>query len=395
MKVLSKKIVRSLVLFLVLATNTVSAQELSPELILGAVGVVSGNFGVVDGARSGAVSDFSDTSVLFGARQKLFGSYRGQLIVGFQFPDAESDLGQVFYHHIFVSLANQRNVLQIGRSRLDSNLMEFPTLRDDDALAYTDAQSPFSDGLNSEDTQFGNLIMVGRYLTPRIRFDLHGEYYSETLLEEESFELNTTGFTLGYRVPESQRWNRHRLNQLVLGVEAFFVSAIPAISLEKETLVNVKIGLGVNLRPDPVHFWRLTHQTIFSKGEKDLGELMSYVELSRARSLTTFTSIEYVRRTNEWPSMHSAVGFGYRLFPDASGSTKQYLILANIFKRIGANFDIGLQAVHERSYGDLRSVYPGELFRINLALVYRIEQVFNHQFDTRESILNLEHGYIY
>ena len=62
--------------------------------------------------------------------------------------------------------------------------------------------------------------MLGRYLTPRVRFDLHGEYYSETLLEEESFELNTTGFTLGYRVPESQRWNRHRLNQLVLGVEA-------------------------------------------------------------------------------------------------------------------------------------------------------------------------------
>jgi|AP95_1055475.scaffolds.fasta_scaffold01452_3 hypothetical protein len=395
MKVLSKKIVPSLVLFLVLLTNNVSAQELSPELLLGAVGVVSGNFGVVDGTRSGAVSDFSDTSVLFGARQKLFGSYRGQLIVGFQFPDAESDLGQVFYHHVFVSLANQRNVIQIGRSRLDSNLMEFPTLRDDDALAYTDTQSPFSDGVNSEDTQFGNLIMVGRYLTPRIRFDLHGEYYSETLLEEESFELNTVGFTLGYRVPDSQRWNRHRINELVLGVEAFFLPENKAASFEEETLVNVKFGLGVNLRPDPVHFWRLTHQTIYSKGVGNSDALTSYVELSRAKSVATFTSIEYVKRTNEWPSIHSAVGFGYRIFPDADGTANQFLILANIFKRVGANFDIGIQGVHERSYGDLRSVYPGESFRLNLALVYRVDQVFNRQFDTRESILNLEHGYIY
>jgi len=120
---------------LVCSVDSSTAQEFLPELRLGAMGVVSGNIGLADKKTASAVSDFSDSAVLLGARQQLFGSYRAQFVVGFQFPDAESQLGQVFYHHLFVKLSNQRNVFQIGRSRLDSNLMEFPTLRDDDALS--------------------------------------------------------------------------------------------------------------------------------------------------------------------------------------------------------------------------------------------------------------------
>jgi len=72
----------------ILSTNSVVGQELIPELRLGARGVVSGNINLADKEAASAVSDFSDSSVLLGARQQLFGSYRAQRVVGFQFPDA-------------------------------------------------------------------------------------------------------------------------------------------------------------------------------------------------------------------------------------------------------------------------------------------------------------------
>lgn len=378
----------------IFSTNSVVGQELIPELRFGARGVVSGNINLADKETASAVSDFSDSSVLFGARQQLFGSYRAQLVVGFQFPDAESQLGQVFYHHLFVRLDNRLNVFQIGRSRLDSNLMEFPTLRDDDALSYTDAQSPFSDGRNSEDTQFGNLVQFGRYLTPRIRLDIHGEYYSETRREEESYELNTAGFTIGYRVPESQRWNRHLLDQLVFGVEGFFSKDDPDAELVDEVLNNVKLGVAINLRPDPVHFWRLVHQTIVSFGADDVRTIDSYLDTTRARALASFTSVEYVRRRLERPDFRVSIGGGFRIFPELDTDSGQFLIFGNFFRRLGANFDAGVQGVFESSYGDLSGYLPKSSFRINLALVYSIEHVFNNQFDDRNSILNLEHGYI-
>ena len=79
------------------------------------------------------MNDFSDTAVLTGFRQKLYNNFRGQLVIGFQFPDAESNLGQVFYHHVFILLENKSSILKLGRSRVQSALIEFPTLRDDGA----------------------------------------------------------------------------------------------------------------------------------------------------------------------------------------------------------------------------------------------------------------------
>ena len=97
-------------------------------------------------------------ALLLGFRQKLYNKFRGQLVVGLQFPDADSDLGQVFYHQVFVKLENRSNILKLGRSRVRSALIEFPTLRDDDALLFTDVLNPFSNGENTEDNQYGNVI---------------------------------------------------------------------------------------------------------------------------------------------------------------------------------------------------------------------------------------------
>ncbi len=85
-------------------SSGVSLAELSPEIQLGARGVLSFNGIFSSEDNTSEASDFSDTSLMIGFRQKLYCDWRGQMVVGFQFPDADSGLGHVFYHQTFIQL---------------------------------------------------------------------------------------------------------------------------------------------------------------------------------------------------------------------------------------------------------------------------------------------------
>ena len=375
---------------LLMSTTVAQAQDLAPELQFGARGVVSGNVNIASGQTTSAVSDFSDTALLVGARQKLFHDARGQLVIGFQFPDAESNLGQVFFHRVFVRLENQRNAFQIGRTRLSSTLVEFPTLRDDDALLFTDVVSPFSDGENSEDSQFGNVIEAMRFLTPRLRLELHGEHYTN---DADDFSLNAAGLSLVYRVPESQRWNQKVLDQLGVSFDGFFTERAGFDGAWDEMLKNVKVAAVLNLYPDPVHFVQLSHQTIYNVGFDETRRVTSFGEMARARSVAMFTSLAYTWRKYEWPMLRASLGAGYKTFPDLT-ETNQLTLLGNVFYRLGANFDVGVQVQQTWNNGDLERLFEHRSTGFKLALIYSVDQRFNNQFDDRDSILNLEHGYV-
>ncbi len=379
-------------LLLTVSTTAAQAQDLAPELQFGARGVVSGNVNIASGQTTSAVSDFSDTALLVGARQKLFHDARGQLVIGFQFPDAESNLGQVFFHRVFVRLENQRNAFQIGRARLSSTLVEFPTLRDDDVLLFTDVVSPFSDGEDSEDSQFGNVIEAMRFLTPRLRLELHGEHYTETN-DADDFSLNAAGLSLVYRVPESQRWNQKVLDQFGVSFDGFFTERAGFDDTWDEMLKNVKVAAVLNLYPDPVHFVQLSHQTIYNVGFDETRRVTSFGEMARARSVATFTSLGYTWRKYEWPTLRASLGAGYKTFPELT-ETNQLTLLGNVFYRLGANFDVGLQVQQTWNNGDLERLFEHRSTGFKLALIYSVDQRFNNQFDDRDSILNLEHGYV-
>jgi len=75
-------------------------------------------------------------------------------------------------------------------------------------------------------------------------------------------------------------------------------------------------------------------------------------------------------------------------------TTNQFQTILNGFYRLGENFDAGLQYGYSVFKGDLESLFGENEHRIKLALVFSVDQLWNEQFDDRESLLNLEHGYI-
>ncbi len=387
-----------LIIFFVLGISNKILAQLTPEMQIGARGVMSFNLNFLSDDESSAVSDFSDSSLLIGFRQKLYNRLRGRLVLGFQFPDADSDLGQIYFHQVFLQVEDKSNILKIGRSRVKSALIEFTTLRDDDALHFTDVLNPFSSGENTEESQFGNVLEFAHIFGQRFLLRIHGEHFTETPVAPETtetdFSLNSIGMSFEYRVPETQKWNRHILDQLGISLNNFITDREEYSSLIDRALKNVIFSTILNVHPDPVHFWDVRHQTIYNLGFDETTGINTYADLTRARSLAAFNSIRYLYRKLERPTAKISTAFGYKIFPDLSNSTKQLEWISNVFYRIGENFDVGLQFQYRWFNGDLEKLFGQSSSRIQFTIVYSIDHSWNNQFDDRDSLLNLEHGYI-
>ncbi len=365
--------------------------QVLPEIELGAKGVVSGNLNVNDAGAASAVADFSDSQLLLGFREKLYSAWRGEMVFGMQFPDADSDLGQVFFNHIFIQVENQKNIFKLGRSTTQTILNEFPTLRDDDALYFTYSLNPFSVGANTQDNQYGNLLEYTHIFDQRYRFTVHAENFAD-LSNPTSFNLNALGGSFLYIVPETQVWNRNILQRIGFSYNSYLTDR-PGYTGYAQSLKNLLATLTLNVHPDPVHFVDFRIQGIYNIGFSELDSLNTYEEYVRSPSLYFYSSVRYLYRKLERPKFQTSLGFGYRSFSQVEGSN-QWISNFNMFYRLGENFDLGFQYRYQHNNGQSGLLFGNAEHRFQLALVYTIDHVFNSQFDNRNSLLNLEHGYI-
>ena len=386
-----------LFIFFVAGIHDLATAEVSPEILLGARGIVSLNINNTSEVDSETASDFSDTSMLISFRQKLYSRYRGQFVLGFQLPDRDSSLDSPFFHQVFLKVEDKSNMLQFGRTRLRSSIIEFPILRDEDTIFFTDVLNPFVTGVNSEDIQYGDVLDVAHVYRQRYWINLYGGHVKEdtdiTGDSEEDLRFNSMGVLLQYMVPETQRWNREILDQFGIGFNTFFTDRT-GHSGHDEHLKNVFFSAILNIHPDPVHFWDLRHQTIYNPGFSEIGTLSDFTSMTKAKSISLFTSVRYLYRKLESPAFQAALSYGYKDFADLTNNTDQHQIIVNGFYRMGENFDVGVQFQYLKNRGDLRNLFAENETRIQFALVYSVDQLWNDQFDDRESLLNLEHGYI-
>ncbi len=395
---LIKDFIRKLLFLFSLFTFSTIQGQISPEIQLGARGVMSINLNVSPEKTNTAVNDFSDSGILLGFRQKLFNDFRGRFVIGMQFPDANSDLGQIFFHQTFIQLDDRTNIIKLGRSRVASSLIDFPTLRDDDAIYFTDVLNPFSAGANSEDNQYGNVLEYTHIFAQRYRVQIHGEHFSKTPIPpattETDFNLNSIGVSFIYRVPTSQLWERPVIQQIGLGINNFLTDRPGYTNEIDQMLPNFIFSTIINVLRDPVYFLDFRGQVIYNKGFDEITSITDNYSMTRTKSVSAFASVRYLLRKMERPTVQISVSAGYKDFSNIVNSTNQLQLIFNAFYRLGANFDVGLQIQYNKNKGDLQTLLGSSETRFQIALVYSIEQLWNSQFDDRESLLNLEHGYI-
>ena len=382
-----KKLIYLIVLFFGIANA-----QITPEFEIGAKGVFSGNLNL-NSEESSAVSDFSDTQLLMGLSQKLYNNWRAQFVLGLQFPDANSNLGEVFYNNIFIRLEDQKNMIKVGRTIAQTNLNEFPTLRDDDAQQFTYALNPFSDGINTERDQYANVLEYTHIFKQRFYVSLHGENFYDSR-EPDDFRLNSTGLTLMYRVPESQRWNRDVIKEIGLSYNNYFTDRQGYSNDFDASIKNLLFSTTLNLKPDPINFIDFRFQAIQNFGWDEVNTLNDYFDYTRTESSTVFGTFRYLKQKLERPHYQVSIGGGYKSLPNLEVDSNQLLLIANSFYRIGDNFDLGLQYRYTENTGFTESLFGKNEHRIQLAVVYSFSKIFNKQFGDREDLLNLEHNYI-
>ena len=371
------------------------AAELSPELQVGSRGIVSLDAGRTDSGGEETYLNYSDTTLLVGFRQKLYGTLRARMALGLEFPEAGSELGPVFFHQMIFKVEDETNVVRVGRTRFRSALVEFPTARDDDALMFSDTLNPMFYGDDSENTQYAEVVEYGHVFAQR--FWVRG--FAAHLRErgdagtDAAWRVNAAGGQLEYRVPETQRWNRNVLAQAGVGYTAYLKRSYGDDD-PSGTLNNLQGSLVLNVVPDPVHFVDVRLQGTLNLGLAAVDTLAGGADLAASRRLSALVSVRYLYRKLERPELQAALLYGHTrtLEPAVAGSA--HLLMLNLFWRIGENFDLGVQGAWRHAGGAMGSLLGRDDALGQILLVYNIDESWNDQFDDRDSLLNLEHGYI-
>jgi len=387
-----KKMKKILFILIAISFAIFSNAQITPEFEIGAKGVFSGNMNI-NSEESSAVSDFSDTQLLLGMKQKLYSNWRSDFVVGLQFPDANSNLGQVFFNNIFIRLKDKNNIIKIGRTTTQNILNEFPTLRDDDAHRFVYALNPFSDGINTERDQYANVLEYTRIINQRVLLSLHGENFYDSK-NPDYFKLNALGLSFQYRVPESQKWERNVVQEIGLSFNNYFTDRPGFDKSFDSSVKDLIFSSTFNLKPDPLNFIDLKIQAIQNFGWNEINIINNYYDYTRIKSLSVFGMVRYTNRKFDRPNYQLSLGGGYKSFSNSSQNSNQYILIGNGFYRLGENLDIGLQYRYIQNEGYTKNLFGGNQHRIQLAFVYSFEKVFNKYFGERNSILNLEHGYI-
>ncbi len=369
-------------------------QEVTPRLNLAGRGIVSFNGRRLafpaGGTDFSSLNDFSDSALLLRLDQQLYSGNRAGVVLGFQFPDVDSDLGQVFFHQVNVFYSSKNLDVRLGRSRLRSQLIEFPTLRDDDLVEFTYVANAFSNSENSEFQQFGNVFSIDFY---QYNAKLVASAFAENLAKTDlsgkrlnEFEVNAWGASLLYRLPFGIRF-AGVVQQAGVTFRSQFVD-LPG----RNWISSATAGLVLNLNRNPINHVELRAQTIYNFGMKGAG-IGSLVARARERSWTAVGALRFLRNPYQVPRLQAAVTFAFQRFPEMEAS--QLSVVPNIFYRVGANVDVGLQYQFSRR-SDLLAVAIGSKTEQTLkaTLVYSFDLRFNDYFGDRDSILNMEHGYI-
>jgi hypothetical protein len=383
---------KNIVFIILLSFIGVVNAQITPEFEVGARGVFSGNLNI-NSDESSAVSDFSDTQLLLGLRQKLYNNWRAQFVLGIQFPDANSDLGQVFYNNIFMRIEDEKNIVKVGRTLTQTILNEFPTLRDDDAIRFVYALNPFSDGVNTERDQYANVLEYARIFNQRFFVSLHGENFYDSL-SPDNFKLNSMGISLMYRVPFVQKWDRNILQEIGLSYNNYFTDR-PGYSNDfKSSVKNLIFSTTLNLKPDPINFIDFKFQAIQNFGWDEITALTDYFDYTRTQSTSVFGTFRYMKRKQKRPNYQFTLGGGYKSLSNLNTDSDQFIMIANSFYRLGENFDIGFQYRFTSNNGYTKTLFGKNEHRVQFALVYSFNKIFNKQFGDRNQLLNLEHNYI-
>jgi hypothetical protein len=292
------------------------------------------------------------------------------------------DEGTVKFNQMHVFFWNRDIETKAGRTRLPNTLIEFPLLRDEDLLSMTHVGNASSN--NEFDQLFGKTASFDWVLDQKVQ--KLGAWFG-TRRNDPAIStvdgFDSYGASYRYELPETLRYLK-RIRHAGIMLDAQKDSAG-----SNEFFQSLIAGAEFNLNINPKSNWSMGAQAIFNSGvpgvtQGQLNNANAVSNRARAKSTAFVTSLRYTKRPHLLTRMQ-----GYKSY-DVGGS--EVSIVPNLAYRIGEGVDLLFQYRNTQYRDGLAEIGPTNLFQIGM--VFNLDATYNDTIGERDSILNLEHGYI-
>lgn len=351
-------------------------REVLPRLILGGRLISTMDYLQLDSQPNRDSHINLDDSALLLAMDKRIYDMQGVAgaVVGFR----DGDQG-VLMQHMYGRYWRESRRWKIGRTRLPSTLIEIPTLRDDDLLEYSHVLNA---GSNEEfDQVYGDLVsfdwfVKGKTQNLNVWFGTRG-----STLEG----INSYGIAYLNQQPEDLIYvksNRHwgvRIDRQEVDIGG-----------TTEWMTAYLIGIDQNLNRNPSGIWNVTAQLMQNMGLDNATVLSSVSSRAKSPAVSFVSSINFTHRPKLLTRHRYALSLAYKDYSDVDNAN-QFSIVPSYLCRFGQGIDMVAQLVYTENGTALGG---GSDLKIQFGLSFSFDAVFNDQIGERDSILNLEHGYL-
>jgi len=330
--------------------------------------------------------NLDDSSVLMRFDKRLYENGVAGAVVGFR--GIEDSLR---FHQLFAFYWNQDMNAEIGLTRTRNSIVEFPVIRDEDLLSYTHVGNASS---NEEfDQLYSRHLAFDWFVDKKIQ---KLGIWTGTRGNEEGFDapdgFDYYGAGYVYEQPEDLlyvKWIRHA--GLVYDTQKVRIGG------SDEWMGAWVAGIEFNLNMNPVSNWSMGLQAISNEGYGAITTAdISYTNpdarsnQARAKSNSLVASIRYTGRPMLLTRWQAALTAAYKDYSDVDDAT-QWSVVPNVVYRLGQGVDLLAQYKHT-DYGN--GLGGGRDNTFQLGVSFSLEAMFNDNIGERNSIINLEHGYI-
>jgi len=362
-------------------------REVVPRVTLG--GRVIATVDAVDLDTDPAKKDevnLDDSSVLMRFDKRMYEGGVAGAVIGYR--SIEESLR---FHQLFAFYWNQNINAEMGLTRIRNSLIEFPIIRDEDLLNYTHVGNASS---NEEfDQLYSKQIAFDWFVDKKIQklgIWTGTRPNEDTIDAPDGFDYYGAGYV--YEQPEDLRyvkWIRHA--GLVYDTQKVRIGG------NDEWMGAWVAGIEFNLNMNPASNWSMGLQAISNEGAGSVTAAdINYTNpdaisnQARAKSNSLVASLRYTGRPMLLTRWQTAITAAYKDYSDVNDA-KQWSIVPNVVYRLGQGADLLAQYKYT-DYGN--GLGGGSDNTIQLGVTFSLETMFNDNIGERDSIINLEHGYI-
>lgn len=344
-----------------------------------------------DASAKGKINP-ADSSLLLRFDKRMFHQGTAGAVVGFK-EEANGDKGDVRIHELHTFYRARDFDVLLGRTRLFNTVIELPLLRDDDFLTYSHVGNASS---NEEyDQLYANQLRFDWFVDKKIqRIGL----WTGTRINEAAIAAAPDGFDsmgLGYVYQQSEELRYvKRLRHAGLLLDRQKVTTASG----SQWLNAVIAGVEFNLNRNPQANWSMALQAIANQGVDGVllstivnGATDAVASRAAAKANAYVAALRYTARPHLLTRWQAALNVAYKDYSDLADAT-QWSLAPTFVYRIGQGVDLVAQA----KYTDYSAGMGGGTDTImQLGISFSLEALFNDTIGKRDSILNLEHGYIH